>query len=126
MSEAAGESYELGSRRERRLAIAVALVAFLVYNANLRCIATADSYPARSLPFALWTHGTVYLDPVIEPTIQNHPRPYWVLRTYNGHWASLFPVVTPLVGAPLYGPAVLYMHAVGWDVADLARRGLLM
>ena len=34
----------------------------LVYNANLRLIGSGDSIPARLLPFAILSHGTVYLD----------------------------------------------------------------
>lgn len=112
--------------RDRRLALLVLLVSFLVYNANLRLIATGDSYPARFIPFAIWTHGTVYLDPVLDATIQRHPAPYWVQPTVNGHRASLFPIVTPVLVAPLYLPAVLYLKATGWSQADLERVGILM
>jgi hypothetical protein len=112
--------------RDVRLALLAALTAFLVYNANGRVIATGDSYPARFIPFALWTHGTVYLDPVLEAATQHHPAPYWILPSVNGHQASLFPVVTPVLIAPLYLPAVAYLHATGWHEADLERLGVLM
>jgi hypothetical protein len=114
------------SRRDRRLALLAALTAFAVYNANLRVIATGDSFPARFLPFALWAHGTVYLDPVLAATMQHQSNPYWVQTTRNGHQASLFPVVTPVLIAPLYLPAVLYLQATGWKQGDLDRVAIIM
>lgn len=114
-------------RRDRRLALLACLAALVVYNANLRLIATDDSIPARFLPFALWAHGTVYLDPVLDATIQRSPKPYWMIqRTVNGHKASLFPIVTPVLVAPVYLPAVLYLEATGWNQGDLERVGLVM
>jgi hypothetical protein len=110
----------------RQAALLIGCAALLVYNANLRLIATGDSYPARFLPFALLAHGTVYLDPVLEPAIQRDPEPYWIQPTRNGHQASLFPIVTPVLVTPLYAPAVLYLRATGWKPADVERVGVIM
>ncbi|MCL4810121.1 MAG: hypothetical protein KJ062_20365, partial [Thermoanaerobaculia bacterium] len=53
---------------ERRLdwkrAAALFLLAFVVYNANLRPISAGDCFPARFLPFSLWGRGSLTLDPV--------------------------------------------------------------
>jgi len=110
----------------RRLALLLGFTALLVYNGNLRLIAQGDSFPARFLPFALWRDGTVYLDPVLEATIQRNPDPYWIQPTLNGHEASLFPIVTPVLVAPVYAPAVAYLQATGWKPADLERVGVIM
>ena len=110
-SKAQPESLRPLDRRDCRLALLLALVALVVFNANLRLIAAGDSYPARFIPFALWGHGTLYLDPVLDLTIQADPNPYWVLEALHGHKASLYPVTTPVLVAPLYLPAVAYLSA---------------
>jgi hypothetical protein len=99
--------------RDRRTALLLALLAFLIYNANFRRIGAGDSYPARFLPFALWNHGTLYLDPIREVTAQRHPAPYWIRPTPDGRSASLYPVVTPLLAAPLYLPPALWLRWTG-------------
>jgi hypothetical protein len=113
-------------RRDRRLALLLALLAFLVYNANFHLIAAGDSYPARFIPFGLWGYGTVYLDPIREVTAQSYPQPYWIQPTHRGVSASLYPVVTPLLVAPLYGPAVLYLQVAGWSYENMSRVGAIM
>lgn len=113
-------------RHDRRLALLLALVALLVYNANLRLIGAGDSYPARFIPFALWGHGTVYLDPVLDLTIQAHPDPYWVRDALHGHRASMYAVATPVLVAPLYLPAVAYLHLRGWTDARMNQLAFAM
>jgi hypothetical protein len=117
------ETEEVGNRRR---AVVLALLAFLIYNANFRLVGSGDSYPARFLPFALWNHGTLYLDPVREVTAQANPHPYWLQPTPDGRWASLYPVVTPLLAAPLYLPAALYARWTGETYARLSRLGEIM
>ncbi len=109
----------------RRLALLLALLAFLVYNANFRLLGAGDTYPARFLPFALWNHGTLYLDPIREVTIQRNPHPYWILPTANGHWASLYPIVTPLLAAPVDLPAALWVRTAGETYERLSWAGSL-
>jgi hypothetical protein len=98
---------------DRRAALLLSLLAFLVYNANFRIVGAGDSYPARFLPFAVWNHATFHLDPIREVTAQRNPNPYWIQPTPDGHWASLYPVVTPLLVAPLYLPAALWVRWTG-------------
>jgi hypothetical protein len=112
--------------RDRRLALLLTLLALLVYNANFRLIGAGDTYPARFLPFALWNHGTLYLDPVREVTIQRNPHPYWILPTVNGHWASQYPIVAPLLAAPVYLPVALWVRAAGETYERLAWAGSLL
>jgi hypothetical protein len=102
-------------RRDRWAAAALALVALLVYNANLRCIAQGDSFPARFLPLALLHTGTLYLDSVAEAARMGCPRSFWIVPTRDGrHLASLYPVATPLLVAPLFLPTALYLDRRGW------------
>jgi hypothetical protein len=98
---------------DRRAALLLALLALLVYNANFRLLGAGDTYPARFLPFALWNHGTLYLDPIREVTTQHNPHPYWIQPTADGRSASLYPIVAPLLAAPVYLPAALWVRAAG-------------
>lgn len=43
-----------GRRLDRKRAGLLFLLAFLVFNANLRPISAGDCFPARFLPFSLW------------------------------------------------------------------------
>src|SRR5882672_343994 len=106
-------AFETEESGNRRRAVVLALLAFLIYNANFHLIGAGDSYPARFLPFALWNHGTLYLDPIREVTTQQNPQSYWIRPTLDGRSASLYPVVTPLLAAPLYLPAALWVRQAG-------------
>jgi hypothetical protein len=112
--------------RDGHVALILALLAFLVYNANFRLIAAGDSYPARFLPFALWNHGTLYLDPIREVTAQRNPNPYWIQPTSDGHSASLYPVVTPVLASPLYLPAALWIRSEGETYERVSWAGELL
>ena len=121
----------LRSQKDLWISLLVFLLCLLVYNANLRLIATGDSYSARYLPFGIWRYHTLLLDPISTITAQGrkigvapgqkHPpdewlvKAYWIVRTSGGHAISLYPVVAPVVLAPLYLPAVAYLNARGWD-----------
>jgi len=92
----------------------------LVYNANLRSISAGDTYPARYLPFAILQHHTLFLDPVEKVAAQGRGEgAFWLLRRPEGHIISLYPVVLPVLAAPLYLPAVYYLSQQGWTDARL-------
>jgi hypothetical protein len=113
-------------RRDRRIAILFGLICLFVYNANLRRIGAGDSLPARYLPFGIWRYGSVLIDPILETTREGHTRSYWVVRGRADHWVSLYPVVLPVLVAPLYAPAVAYLNARGWTDERLQRIGAAM
>lgn len=122
------------------------LVCFFVYNANLRQIGAGDTLPARYLPLILWHYGTLDLDAAPQLVAHGHsltpdrnrpagaegkvtyfePSSYWMVRTRDHQLASLYPVVTPLLVAPLYLPAVLWLDAHGWDQPNVDRVAELM
>jgi hypothetical protein len=124
--------------------ILLGLFCFLVYNANLRQIGSGDTVPARYLPLILWHHGTLQLDADARLVAQGHsigdrpavadgkvsyfePRAYWMIRTpRQNKLASLYPVVTPLLVAPLYFPAVKWLDAHGWEQPHVDRVAELM
>jgi hypothetical protein len=105
----------LGGRRELWASLLVGLVCLLVYNANGRSISAGDAYPARYLPFAIWRYHTVFLDPIAQVTAQGRgDAAFWMVPLPSGHVISLYPVVLPVLIAPLYLPAVGILHARGW------------
>jgi hypothetical protein len=113
-------------RKDRRLALLLALIALLVYNANCRDISTGDTYPARFEPLTILRFGTVYMDDLEKVVRMDSAQPYWLLPL-QGHIVSVYPLVTPLLVTPLYLPALLYLDHHGWgDVARVRQVALVM
>ena len=120
----AGES--ASRRRDLRASLLLGLLCLLVYNANLRSISAGDTYPARYLPFAIWRYGSVWLDPIATITRQGRPSPFWIVPGRGGHSIALYPVVLPVLVAPLYLPAAAYLHLRGWTQQRLERTARIM
>lgn len=119
----------------------LALACLLVYNANLRQIGAGDSVPARYLPLLLWHEGTLapgtqarlfaHGHPMALPryrpanedgkAVYFEPTAYWLIRTREHELASFYPVVTPLLVAPLYAPAALWLDGRGWEQPQVDR-----
>jgi len=105
----------LRGRRELRASLLIGLCCLLVYNANRRAISAGDTYPARYLPFAIWQYHSILLDPIATLTAQGRgDTAFWMVHARGGHVISLYPVVLPVLIAPLYLPAVGYLHLRGW------------
>src|SRR5437016_6234029 len=110
-----------------RMSVLIGLCCLLVYNANLRSISAGDTYPARYLPFAIVQYHTIYFDPIEKVAAQGRgDGAYWMLHRPDGHIISLYPVVVPLLVAPLYLPAVGYLHMRGWSDQRLDRVARVM
>lgn len=97
----------------RRPGVRAALVfaaAFLVYNSNLRYLASFDSLASSLLPFRiLGGHGLTLEEPkAIPPAVA-----YSIVRSRTGPWISFYPVVTPLLVTPLYVPAAAWVARGG-------------
>ena len=118
-----------------RVSLVIGLCCLLVYNANGRTIGAGDTYNARYQPIAIWKYHTVLLDPIETLAAQGRERTtygvapspsnaYWILSTRDGHLASLYPVVVPVLLAPLYLPAASYVSLRGWtdQRVDVAAR----
>lgn len=107
-------------RDELRASLLIGLCCLLVYNANLRAISAGDTYPARYLPFAILQYHTIFFDPIAKVAAQGRgDGAFWMLPRPSGHIISLYPIVVPVLVAPLYVPAVGYLHLRGWTDARL-------
>jgi hypothetical protein len=114
-------------RRELWASLLIGLCCLLVYNANRRAISAGDTYPARYLPFAIWQHHTIFLDPIAPLTAQGRGKEaYWMVPVPGGHIISLYPVVLPVLLSPLYLPAVGYLHLRGWTDGRLDHTARIM
>jgi hypothetical protein len=122
------------------------LFCFLIYNANLRQIGAGDTLPARYQPLILWHDGTLGLDAHARLVGHGHlmiedrkqpagatgnasyfePQAYWMIYTRHHQRASLYPPVTPLLVAPLYVPAVMWLNTHGWEQPNIDRVAELM
>ncbi|MBZ5542768.1 MAG: hypothetical protein LAO07_03705 [Acidobacteriia bacterium] len=80
------------------------LLLVLIYNANLRPIASLDTVPTRLLPFSLILRGNVYLDDWIQPYLGVKVEGFGVyfVRRAHGHWVSRYPILLPVLITPLY------------------------
>ena len=115
------------SRDGFRASILIGLCCFVIYNANLRSITAGDTYPARYLPFAIVQYHTVYFNPIENVASQGRgDGAYWMVRRPDGPIISLYPIVLPVLVAPLYVPAVGYLHVRGWTAARLDHVARLM
>jgi len=112
------------SLRDAAIALLLAIVSFLVFNANGRLIPAADTYAARYLPFSILHNHSVLLDPIAGVVAQGRTAPpaqgeggtaFWISRGRDGHLVSKYPLVVPLAVSPLYVPAVLYLDSIDWD-----------
>ncbi len=98
------------ARRPGVRAALVFAVAFLVFNANLRYVASFDSLASSLLPFRiLGGHGLTLEEPKgLPPAVA-----YSIVRSRTGAWVSFYPVVTPLLVTPLYVPAAAWVARGG-------------
>lgn len=116
-----GVSGPSSSRHDRRRALVLAVLAFVVYNANLRVIGTGDSLPARLVPLVLLRWGTLALDRVEQAAQVPGYYPYWLQRDRAGRAVSAYPLVTPLLVTPVFVPAVVYLELRGWEPKRVRR-----
>jgi len=106
--------------RRLRTSLIIGLCCLLVYNSNRRAISAGDTYPARYLPFAIVQYHTISLNPIAKVAAQGRGQgAFWMVPLPAGHLMSLYPIVLPLLIAPLYVPAVAYLHLRGWTDARL-------
>src|SRR5262245_44471489 len=90
-----------------RLAVALALGSFVLYNANTREISSQDTVPNRVLPHELLQRGRLDLDRLFRSWPPSDPLPFWVQHV-GAHYVSSYPVAPALLAIPVYaGPVLL-------------------
>ncbi|HLZ30754.1 MAG TPA: hypothetical protein VKV73_25840 [Chloroflexota bacterium] len=106
-----------GRNGARKTAFLLALIAFVVYNANLRELTSFDTYPTRFIPISVLQHFTLELDQF--PFLTHYPAvwsgngvvdtsatPYYITLA-RGHVLSRFPVMAGILATPVYVVPVL-------------------
>jgi hypothetical protein len=76
------------------------LLVYIVYNTVSRMTMSGDTNPAAFLPLALILHQTVFFDAFIGAGLG--PGVAYAFPLVNGHYVSLFPIVTPVLITPVY------------------------
>lgn len=119
----------------RLIALLFFCASFLIFNSNLRTIGAVDTYAARYLPLSIWKNGSLVLDPIAQHVAQGASLPqqagqkddvWWILKTKQGSLVSMYPPITPVLVAPLYAPAVMYLNATDWSLQRVERVGRIM
>ncbi len=125
------------------VSILLGLLCLVLYNANLRQIGSGDTISARYLPLGLWRFGTLQLEPIARWAARGHllkarlkvappagasvmPPAYWIVRGQDQHLVSFYPVVAPLLAAPLYLPAIAWLNLHGWQQPEVDRVAEMM
>jgi hypothetical protein len=73
---------------------------YIVYNTVSWMTMSGDTNPAAFLPLALILHQTVYFDAFVGAGLG--PGVAYAFPLVNGHYVSLFPIVTPVLITPVY------------------------
>ena len=76
------------------------ILIYLVYNTVSRMTMSGDTNPAAFLPLALILHQTVFFDAFVGAGLG--PNVAYAFPLVNGHYVSLFPIVTPVLITPVY------------------------
>jgi hypothetical protein len=106
----------LRSWRDLRASLIIGFCCLLVYHSNGRSITAGDTYPTRYLPFAILRHHTLVLDPIARIAAQGRGKnAHWMRTAPSGRIISLYPVVQPVLIAPLYLPAIGYLDQRDWQ-----------
>ena len=95
------------------------LASFVVYQANLRPVASLDSLPAALLPFSILLDGSLHLDRFAPYLMHGQPRTPYCLHEKNGHYYSTYSIAQPLLLTPLYVPVCAALSPASWEPGDL-------
>ena len=76
------------------------ILIYIVYNTVSGITMSGDTNPAAFLPLSLILHQTVYFDSMIGAGLGTSVA--YAFPLVNGHYVSLFPIVTPVLITPVY------------------------
>lgn len=77
-------------------------IVFLVYCNWANPFPMNDTYGSESIPFSVLNNHTIFLDEAYLAHADDGNIAYRFVRVEGGHYASVFPVVTPVLITPLY------------------------
>jgi 4-amino-4-deoxy-L-arabinose transferase-like glycosyltransferase len=77
------------------------ILIYIIYNTVTRIEWSGDVYPAVFLPISLILNQTIYFDSVLKMA-ELSPNLAYAFPLVNGHYVSLFPIVTPVLITPIY------------------------
>jgi hypothetical protein len=100
-----------------RVAAALALASFVLYNANVREISSQDTVPNRVLPYELLQHGRLDLDRLFQEWPAADPLPFWIQHV-GPHYRSSYPLAPALLAIPVYAGPVLLGAGDSWVVLN--------
>src|SRR6185436_14851964 len=100
-----------------RVAAALALASFVLYNANIREISSQDTVPNRVLPYELLQHGRLDLDRLFQEWPAADPLPFWIQHV-GPHYRSSYPLAPALLATPVYAAPVLLGAGDSWVVLN--------
>ena len=75
------------------------ILIFLIYNTITRMNWSGDVVPAEYLPIALIRYQTIFFESILDVS---GPNLAYAFPLVNGHYVSLFPIVTPVLITPIY------------------------
>jgi hypothetical protein len=100
-----------------RVAIALALASFVLYNVNVREISSQDTVPNRVLPYEVIMHGRLDLDEWFRAWPADTPLPFWIQHV-GPHYRSSYPLAPALLAVPVYAGPVLLGAGNSWVVLN--------
>jgi hypothetical protein len=100
-----------------RVAAALAVLSFGLYNVNVREISSQDTVPNRVLPYEVLAHGRLDLDRWFHEWPATVPLPFWIQRV-GQHYRSSYPLAPALLAVPVYAGPVLLGAGNGWAVLN--------
>jgi len=87
------------------------IAVYLVYNTVSRMTMSGDTNPAAFLPLSLILHQTLFFDAFVGTGLG--PNVAYAFPQVNGHYVSLFPIVTPILITPVYAVSYLLYSLFG-------------
>ena len=105
------------------------ILAIVVYNLNMRPVASVDTIAASRMPFSILEYNDLYMDHYMNYYGDPILWPGQVLFSQShDHYLSYYPIVTPLLVTPIYVVPYAGMKAVGVpvDMTSSAFRALVM
>jgi hypothetical protein len=81
---------------------------FLIYSSWTTLLIPNDTIGTNALPYSILENHTVYLDELYQSQNDDRTFRYRFINVGDDHYASLFPIVTPVLVIPLYAIPLIF------------------